>query len=152
MLSTVQDDVGLGHVLVPGAELVLLESLAVVAPGTPTTVWLPASASGAVAEAVARNLPRELDAETLVVPELPEPRGRGVAVLLALGLYGGFLSRVPADTCTILDHFLGTVLRAEVVLLDPVGQGARTAPNGWKPVYSSRTFAHIYVDNARVNS
>lgn len=145
LLVRLSGELSLRHLIVPGPELVMLEAIGDVLPGVATTVWLAPGVDTSVRASVTANLPRTIDGEVTVAPELPRLRERGPVALVALGLHAGFLTRVPAQTKALLEQMLAGGLQAEVVLLDPLECDGRRQPPGFASVYTARTFTRVLV-------
>lgn len=136
------------HLIVAGPELVTLEAIAAAVGGVTTTVWLAVGTDSTVRDSVSANLPHSLDGDVVVAPGLPRLRRRGVVALVVVGLYAGFMTRVPLATKSILDHMHGCGLRAEIVLLDPVGAGGQVQPPGFGSVYTARAFTRTLIHDS----
>jgi hypothetical protein len=142
-LAKLTADCRIGHLLVAGPEQVLLEALAdTAAPPPPVTIWLDAGCATEVTASVSSNIPRGLDANAVMAPELPTPRGSCPA-LLTLGLHVSGLSYVAPAVRPLLSYFDSRVL-GEVVLIDPTDGDPTAVPAGWPAIWTQKYFTHVY--------
>lgn len=132
----------IGHLLVAGPEQVLLEALADTATRPPLTIWLDAGCTTDIAASVSGNIPRGLDANAVMAPELPVPRGSCPA-LLTLGLHVSGLSYVAPAVRPLLGYFDSRVL-GEVVLIDPTDGDPAAVPADWPGIWTRKYFTHVY--------
>lgn len=141
-LAELTADCRIGHLLVAGPEQVLLEALTDTATAPPLTIWLDAGCTTDVAASVSSNIPRGLDANVMMAPELPTPRGSCPA-LLTLGLHVSGLSYVAPAVRPLLSYFDGRV-RGEVVLIDPTDGDPTAVPAEWPAIWTQKYFTHVY--------
>jgi hypothetical protein len=142
VLAKLTADCRIGHLLLAGPEQVLLEALADTAAPPPVTIWLDAGCTADVAAGVRTNIPRGLDANVMIAPELPTPRGSCPA-LLTLGLHVSGLSYVAPAVRPLLSYFDSRV-RGEVVLIDPTDGDPTAVPADWPAIWTQRNFTHVY--------
>lgn len=141
-LAKLTADCRIGHLLVAGPEQVLLEALADTRTPLPLTIWLDAGCTTDIATSVSSNIPRGLDANAMMAPELPTPRGSCPA-LLTLGLHVSGLSYVAPAVRPLLSYFDSRVL-GEVVLIDPTDGDPTAVPADWPAIWTQKYFTHVY--------
>jgi hypothetical protein len=141
-LARLAADCRIGHLLVAGPEQVLLEALADTETPPPLTIWLDTGCTTDVAASVRNNIPHGLDANAVMAPELPTPRGSCPA-LLTLGLHVSGLSYVAPTVRPLLSYFGGRVL-GEVVLIDPTDGDPTAVPADWPAIWTQKYFTRVY--------
>ncbi len=118
--------------LMVGPELIFLEKLKDIAPGTKVFMALDSYLTTQSVSRISKNTPRGIQAKVLRVPELFNPLHPSESVMIVMGFHaGGRLALVPESSARVIQYYLPRYFDGEVLLLDLAPAPCLERPLGW---------------------